>query len=114
MLSEFSKNKYISKLHTDVLLNSWLIVILLTINFNALFAQNKAIDVQHYHFEIFLNDSNNIIRGKAGIDFRIKKTARMVSFDLTGHDDSTGKGMKVSRVSENNIDLKFTQDKIII
>ena len=110
MLSEFSKNKYISKLHTDVLLNSWLIVILLTINFNALFAQNKAIDVQHYRFEISLNDSNNIIHAQACIDFKIKKVARMVYFDLTTPDDSTHKGMKVSAVSEDNKSLEFKQD----
>ena len=34
----------------------------------------------------------------------------MVSFDLTGPNDSTGKGMKVFQVSENNKELKFTQD----
>ena len=87
-----------------------LIFFFLAITCNTIYAQNKAIDVQHYRFEISLNDSNNIIRGKASINFIVKEAASMVSFDLTGPNDSTGKGMKVFLVSENNKDLKFTQD----
>ena len=75
-----------------------------------LYAQNKLIDVQHYRFEISLNDSNNIIRGKA--NYRLQDRSKppdMVFFDLVAPVDSNGKGMKVSRVSENNKGLKFTQ-----
>ncbi len=73
-------------------------------------AQNKAIDVQHYSFSITLNDSNNIIRGKAGIEFIIKQPASEVYFDLAGPNDQTRKGMKVISVTEGNNELKFTQD----
>ena len=90
--------------------NYHLFFLFLTITCNTIYAQNKAIDVQHYRFEISLNDSNNIIRGKASINFRIKEAGSMVSFDLKGLNDSTGKGMKVFQVSENNKELKFTQD----
>lgn len=82
----------------------------LAINCHTLFAQNKSIDVQHYRFEISLNDSNNIIHGTAGIDFIAKKSSSLVYFDLTDINDSTGKGMKVFKVSEGNKSLKFTQE----
>lgn len=72
-------------------------------------AQNKAIDVQHYRFELSLNDSNNIIRGTAGITFISKQVASMVYFDLKSAVDSTGIGMKVSHVYENDKELKFNQ-----
>jgi aminopeptidase N len=75
-----------------------------------IYAQNKAIDVQHYSFAITLNDSNNIIQGTAGIDFIAKQPASMVYFDLTGINDSTGKGMKVLHVSAENKVLKFSQE----
>lgn len=76
---------------------------------HSLLAQNKAIDVQHYHFEISLNDSNNIIQGTAGIDFIANKSSSLVYFDLTGFIDSTGRGMKVMKVSQGNNSLKFKQ-----
>src|ERR1035438_2805684 len=72
-------------------------------------AQNKSIDVQHYCYAISLNDSNNIIRGKAGIDFLVKYEAPSVYFDLTGWMDSSHKGMKVTGVSEGSTTLPFSQ-----
>jgi aminopeptidase N len=75
-----------------------------------MYAQNKAIDVQHYRFEISLNDSNNVIHGNAGIDFIAKQSAPMVYFDLVGINDSTGKGMKITSVSEGGTILKFKQE----
>jgi aminopeptidase N len=74
------------------------------------FGQNKAIDVRHYSFAISLNDSNNIIHGTAGIDFIAEQPAAMVYFDLRGFIDSTGKGMKVLHVFQNNKSLQFLQD----
>ena len=82
----------------------------LAIHCHTLSAQNTAIDVQHYHFEISLNDTNNIIHGTAGIDFIAKKSSSFVYFDLTDINDSTGKGMKVFKVSEGNKSLKFSQE----
>ena len=89
---------------------SYFLFFILIIACTRIFAQNKAIDVQHYRFEISLNDSNNIIHGKANIIFRIKEAGSMVYFDLTGTNDSTGKGMKVLQVLEGNKNLKFAQD----
>jgi len=85
-------------------------VFFLAIAGNKVLAQNKAIDVQHYRYAISLNDSNNIIRGNAGIDFIAKQPASMVSFDLRGIAESSGKGMKVIAVSAGNEELKFSQE----
>ncbi len=75
-----------------------------------LFAQNNSIDVQHYRFGISLNDTTNIVNGNATINLKIKKAANRVYFDLEGFNDSTGNGMKVTQVSENGKELKFSQD----
>ena len=89
---------------------NWFLLFFFAIAFNAIYAQNKSIDVQHYSFAITLNDSNNIIQGTTGIDFNVKQSAPMVYFDLVGINDSTGKGMKVLHVLEAGKILKFKQD----
>jgi aminopeptidase N len=76
---------------------------------NSVYSQNKSIDVQHYSFEIALDDSNNIIHGKASIDFVAKQSSPSVYFDLIGPNDSNSNGMKVFKVLEDNRDLKFLQ-----
>lgn len=76
-----------------------------------LFAQNKAIDIQHYCFMIALNDSNNIINGEAKIDFIPKSNDNKVYFDLNAYNSSTEKGMLVTEVREKNNMLKFEQKK---
>lgn len=88
----------------------FLLFLFIIMNSSSLRAQNKAIDVLHYHFEISLNDSNNIIRGKAGILFIPRQNANMIYLDLTGINDFTGKGMKVLNVDDGNTSLKFNQE----
>ncbi len=85
--------------------------IVLAISCHVALAQNKAIDVQHYRYAISLNDSNNIIKGKAEIDFIARQVASSVYFDLTGFTNASGKGMKVMQVFEGSKALKFSQDK---
>lgn len=80
-----------------------------TIPTTATIAQNKAIDVQHYKFAISLNDNNNIIQGRARIDFIVKKKSNKVYFDLVKMDES-GKGMKVLHISHDQKELQFDQD----
>ena len=76
---------------------------------NSAYSQNKSIDVQHYSFEISLNDSNNIIEGKASIDFVARHSSSSVYFDLIGPNDSNHNGMKVFKVLGDSRDLKFSQ-----
>ncbi|GAA4337536.1 M1 family metallopeptidase [Mucilaginibacter gynuensis] len=67
-----------------------------------------AIDVQHYSFNLVLNDENNSIKGKAVIDVTALKNTPEVSFDLIAK-KGTGKGMVISAVTENGKDVKFEQ-----
>ncbi|HVZ96115.1 MAG TPA: M1 family metallopeptidase [Chitinophagaceae bacterium] len=79
-------------------------------------AQNKSINVQHYTFHIDLNDTDNIIRGNADIDFVFEQPSGSVYFDLTSVNKANGKGMKVTAVSCDDRDLKFSQqqDRVLI
>lgn len=74
-----------------------------------IFAQNKAIDVQHYRYEIELNDNNDTIQGKATIRFITKQRNDKVYFDLTGKNSSNGKGMKVVQVKAGGQTLDYKQ-----
>jgi aminopeptidase N len=92
------------------------IIILLSLFTTHLFAQHEKIDVQQYQFELNLNDTTDIIRGKATIRFKALQQSDKISFDLVAFDQKSGKGMKVISVKENNDDLKFQSkpDKITI
>jgi aminopeptidase N len=71
---------------------------------NKLLAQNhydqfKSIDVQNYIFEIRLNDSTNVIKGKTTVKVKFLKPSQKLVLDLVGRNDSTITGMNVSSVS---------------
>ena len=68
------------------------------------------IDVIHYGFEINLNDSTDLIRGTALLQFVALSSTRDIYLDLRKK-DSSGKGMEVSYVMMNDSDLAFTQDR---
>src|SRR5689334_3104102 len=74
---------------------------------NQLFAQHEKIDVQQYQFELNVNDSNDIVKGRATIRFKTLQQTDNVSFDLVGFDQQSGKGMTVANVEEGNKNLKF-------
>ncbi|HEY1212321.1 MAG TPA: hypothetical protein VGE93_01690, partial [Bryobacteraceae bacterium] len=74
-----------------------------------LYAQNKTIDVRHYDFQLQLNDSNNLIHGVATVTLEFKENAPQFHLDLTKK-NAEGKGMTVTKVSENNTPVKFTQE----
>jgi len=76
-----------------------------------LFAQmpDNGLDVQHYAFHISLNDSNNIIYGKALVTTGFTENIHQVKLDLANK-NKDGKGMRVTEVLKNNMPLHFTQD----
>lgn len=76
-----------------------------------LFAQmpTNGLDVQHYSFFIGLNDSNNIIEGKAIITTDFLKPENQIVFDLVNKKPD-GKGMVVNSVTKNGAELNFEQD----
>ena len=67
------------------------------------------IDVQHYGFTIRLNDQNDTIKGEANIAITYLKDATSFRIDLVNK-NAEGKGMTVSRVTENGANLQFLQD----
>jgi aminopeptidase N len=69
----------------------------------------NGLDVKHYSYSIFLNDSNNIIKGNALITTGFTKNENRVIFDLVSK-NKDGKGMTVKSVTRNGIALNFLQD----
>ena len=65
----------------------------------------KWIDVQHYIFDLRLNDSTNIIEGKAVITLK-NNPAESVVLDLRNVDDS-GKGMRVRDILSNGESVRW-------
>ncbi len=78
---------------------------------SALFAQmpTNGLDVKHYTFKIALNDTTNIVQGKAEITIAFLKPENEVILDLVNKNQE-GKGMTVTEVSKNGIAVKFEQD----
>ncbi|NOR74705.1 MAG: M1 family peptidase [Draconibacterium sp.] len=67
------------------------------------------IDIQHYSFEIHLNDTTNRIEGKTSVSINFIKPVQHFFLDLIELNDSTKTGMTVSSVTDNSNLLKFKQ-----
>ncbi len=78
---------------------------------SSLFAQipTNGLDVKHYTFRIGLNDSTNIVAGKAEITTAFLKPENQVVLDLVNKNED-GKGMTVTSVSKKGVAIKFEQD----
>ncbi len=77
------------------------------------YAQNhherfSEIDIQHYRFQLELNDQNNELKGKASIKVRFKDDIRSFHLDLVS--ESGGSGMRVKEVMENGETVSFEQE----
>lgn len=82
--------------------------VLLLLFYNGL-SQNHSIDVQHYRFNLTLNDTTDQIDGRADISFIPLENASQVFFDLIDRDKD--KGMQVAKVESYHKKLIFTQKK---
>ena len=60
----------------------------------------ESIDVEHYHFEIALSDSSDVIWCKASLDIRFLKELQEFNLDLTGVNPE-GSGMTIDKLTEN-------------
>lgn len=65
-----------------------------------------SIDIQHYKFELQLNDQNDRINGIANVTVRFLKGLDQFTLDLVN--ESAGKGMKVNAVMSDNQPMKFS------
>ncbi|MDB4582569.1 M1 family metallopeptidase [Draconibacterium sp.] len=89
-----------------------LIIVLHFLFCASLYAQNhytrfESIDIQHYSFEIHLNDTNNRIEGKTTVKVKFLRPSENIVFDLIGT-GAENKGMSVTSVLSNNKVLKFS------
>ncbi len=67
------------------------------------------LDVQHYTFEIHLNDTTNRIEGKTTILIDLLQPVKKISLNLIQLNDSTKTGMKVLSVTGDDTGLRFIQ-----
>ncbi|WP_303922761.1 M1 family metallopeptidase [Draconibacterium sediminis] len=74
----------------------------------------EKIDVQHYKFEIHLNDTTNQIEGIATILIKFLQTSNDITLDLV--DNSGESGMLVHSVKKegNELDFKQAHNKLVI
>lgn len=92
-----------------------LFVILLPLQAQGHLERWNSIDIRHYRFEIDLNDSTDIIRGKASVTVRFKQDADRIILDLTGPGNSQ-KGMRVDSIHLTGIPCEYLhrEDKLMI
>jgi aminopeptidase N len=70
-------------------------------------------DVQHYTFNLKLNDDNDVIKGKAEVTIKFTANVPEVQLNLVKK-NAKGKGMEVGRVTENGKDVRFEQDSDVL
>ncbi len=87
------------------------LLLILLLSFHS-FAQlsdrrRELIDIQHYRFQLLLNDDNDTIKGLATVSVKFLQPSAGFDLDLV-KTRSNGKGMLVSAVTENNQEQHFT------
>ncbi|MDF1516473.1 MAG: M1 family metallopeptidase [Lutibacter sp.] len=90
------------------------LIFLLLVFQSAITAQNykqrfNEIDVKHYNLAIEVNDSTNNIQAKMTVSLAFKQLVNAFDLDLV-QQDSTGKGMHISSVFQNNDSVSFTHN----
>lgn len=68
----------------------------------------NAIDVLAYRFEIDLNDSTDVVCGKADIEIKFLKQVEQFQLDLVYGPDN-GTGMKIRQLTEDGVETPFLQ-----
>ena len=82
---------------------------------NAITAQNHTprfneIDVQHYIFNLSLSDDSDIIKGRTIISIKFLKTLNEFHLDLNTKNETSGKGMVVQKIMEEENEIEFRQE----
>ena len=79
------------------------------------YKRNPLVDIIHYEFSLTVNDSNNIVHGRAVIHFRSMGTLNTLEFDLN-NSRPDGKGMKIDSIvtGEGESIWMHKDNKIII
>lgn len=89
-------------------------ILIFLISFN-IYCQNAYVDIQKYTHHITISDNNDTIIGVSDIEILFNKSTDTFWLDLVNK-NSEGKGMKVSKVTQNGKPLSFSQsnDKLYI
>lgn len=74
---------------------------------------SSVMDVQHYTFNIQLNDQNNSIKGKAELAVKFLKGVDQFQVNLIKK-NTEGKGMTVLSVQEDHQPVRYTQESTVI
>lgn len=73
------------------------------------YPRNPDVDIIHYCFRIYLNDSTDRIEGSAGITINLSKKTKILELDLVGV-NSKGKGMLVDRIESGTHLLTYRHE----
>lgn len=73
------------------------------------YARNPAVDVRHYTFQLEVNDSTNIISGRAWVEIRFRNPVVDFELDLAGK-NAQGQGMEVLSVTLKGAALRYSQE----
>lgn len=86
----------------------------LVISAQDVYKKNQNVDVEHYVFQISLNDENNIIQGETTIILDLKDNNTTLAFDLIGKSGYYGMELTGVYEEEEQIDYRFVDNKILI
>jgi aminopeptidase N len=74
----------------------------------------EKLDVQHYKFEIHLNDTTNQIEGVATISIKFLKTGNDITLDLVENSGDYGMLVHSVKKEDNELDFKQAHNKLVI
>lgn len=74
------------------------------------YKRNNKADIIHYDFFLTINDTTDLIEGRAIIRVRFLAAADSISFDLN-NTDSTGKGMNVTGILADTLSVMWKHSK---
>ncbi len=69
----------------------------------------NAIDIQHYRFEIDLNDTSDVISCIAEVEIHFKAEVPGFSLDLVSL-SAEGRGMKIDQITENGVEVSYIHE----
>ena len=77
------------------------------------YPKNPNIDILNYKFQLYLNDTTDVIYGSTQITLNIKESESSVRLDLVSQ-NQLGKGMKVHRVTFNGDEVAYTHEDNVL
>ncbi len=105
--TQFCRNRYFYGMSYQYIQKTFICLALLSLTKQPVTAQNPATDVQHYRFALTLSDTEDMITGTADVQVKLQPNAAC-TLNLANINAVTGKGMVVSRLTQNGRPVSFT------